>query len=201
MIPHPSHRRLGAILTFVAMFLFGAFEAHPEENKAIETPSACVDRIFGKLKDDTPAQDRLWTAVNFCQTLIVSQHESDQQQILADDFVFQRSENIILMWMVVVITIGGVFLAGLQLLASYSLAKAGHEAMGSDTSIGITRSKIAVQSSVVGVIVLAISFAFFLVFVLYVYTFQETKGTLDSQPQQQPHQISAGPLIPLKDAK
>jgi len=62
-------------------------------------------------------------------------------------------------------------LAGLQLLASYRLASAGKSAFEQAGEVTLGTHSMAVKSSVVGVIILAISFAFFLVFVIYVYTF------------------------------
>lgn len=166
----------------------------------VEPLSSCVDRIASKLDAAQGARQNLWDAANFCQTLVISQRLSDEQQIRADNFTFQRSENVVLMWMVVSITIAGVVLAGIQLWASYSLAKLAHsnmEGMGSD--VGLSKDKLAVQSSVIGVVVLTISFAFFLVFVLYVYTFQNPDQANAKQTQAAgaaPTQVSAGPLTP-----
>jgi hypothetical protein len=142
-------------------------------------------------------RETLWDAARYCQILIAAQRTDDEQQIRADNFVFQRNENVVLMWMVVGITLAGVALSAAQLWASYRLAKAGRGALAAGGSIDLSKDKLAVQSSVVGVVVLAISFAFFLVFVLYVYTFQDPKqkGARSlTSTDAQPHQISSGPL-------
>jgi sterol desaturase/sphingolipid hydroxylase (fatty acid hydroxylase superfamily) len=95
----------------------------------------------------------------------------EEQVIRNENFVFQRYENTVIMLMVVSITISGVILAGLQLLASYKLASAGKVAFEQAGEVTMDTHSMAVKSSVVGVVILAISLAFFLVFVLYVYTF------------------------------
>src|ERR1043166_2740049 len=86
------------------------------------------------------------------------------------------------MLMVVSITISGVILAGLQILASYKLASAGKVAFEQAGEVTMDTHSMAVKSSVVGVVLRAISFAFFLVFVLYVYTFTpiSNSGTASS---------------------
>jgi hypothetical protein len=95
----------------------------------------------------------------------------EEQVIRNENFVFQRYENTVIMLMVVSITISGVILAGLQLLASYKLASAGKVAFEQAGEVTMDTHSMAVKSSVVGVVILTISLAFFLVFVLYVYTF------------------------------
>ena len=50
--------------------------------------------------------------------------------IKRDNFVFQRNETVVLLYMVVLITFIGVLLAGLQLLASYKLATLGRVRIG-----------------------------------------------------------------------
>jgi len=76
--------------------------------------------------------------------------------------------------MVVLITISGVVLAGVQLLASYKLALAGHGGLaGAGSEIHYSASSVSFKSSVIGLTILALSFAFFLVFVIYVYELRD----------------------------
>jgi len=90
------------------------------------------------------------------------------------------------MLMVVSITISGVILAGLQLFASYKLASVGKGVFEATGEANITSHSMAVKSSVVGVVILAISFAFFLVFVLYVYTFTPASNSGAAAPSSPP---------------
>jgi len=134
--------------------------------------NSCMDHYAAGPFDDKPAQiNLLWSVYNLCDAMTSRKLLYEEQVIRNENFVFQRYENTIIMLMVVSITISGVVLAGLQLLASYKLASAGKGLFEDAGEVNITSHSMAVKSSVVGVIILAISFAFFLVFVLYVYTF------------------------------
>jgi hypothetical protein len=133
----------------------------------------CIDRYIGQRDDKLPKLDGLWEVFWLCYKTTERQLLYEEQVIRNENFVFQRFENTIIMFMVVSITISGVILAGLQLLASYKLASLGKGSLSEGGEVNLSSTAIAVKSSVVGVIILGISFAFFLVFVLYVYTFTQ----------------------------
>jgi hypothetical protein len=78
-----------------------------------------------------------------------------------------------MLWMVVGITISGVILAGLQLFAGYRLALVGVKGLEPSGDLTIEPKKIAINSTVTGVLILSISLAFFYVFVKYVYLIKE----------------------------
>lgn len=78
-----------------------------------------------------------------------------------------RAERIVL-WMVVIITLSGVLIAGLQVLASYKLAVASKGQFES-SELSIARDKLSIKSSIAGLFILIISFAFFYVFVFEIY--------------------------------
>jgi len=89
------------------------------------------------------------------------------------NFVQQVSDSRILLWMVVAITVSGVLLAGLQLLASYRPASVGGDfASGQDGEVKLDPKSISLKSSVTGLLILIISFAFFIVYVRWVYPIQ-----------------------------
>lgn len=200
---------LGRIFGIAAVVLALSFALPAIPGKAAspsghEPFAACVDRIAPKMNDGKDLRGAMWDAANLCQTLITAARADDEQQIRADNFVFQRSENSVLMWMVVSITLGGVILAAAQLWGSYNLAKMGRASLPEGGSVDLSKDKLAVQSSVVGVIVLAISFAFFMVFVLYVYTLKDASqaklaAAVDSS--ETAHQLSSGPLQPVPNTK
>lgn len=134
--------------------------------------NTCMDRYAANPIDDKAAQiNLLWSVYSLCDAMTSRKLLYEEQVIRNENFVFQRYENTIIMLMVVSITISGVILAGLQLFASYKLASAGKAVFEQAGEVTLDSHSMAVKSSVVGVIILAISFAFFLVFVLYVYTF------------------------------
>jgi hypothetical protein len=87
----------------------------------------------------------------------------------------QQTEGRIILWMVVAITLSGVALAGLQLVAAYRLASAGHGDFASAQEVTLEQNKISLKSSVTGLMILVISFAFFMVYVVWVYTVKELK--------------------------
>jgi hypothetical protein len=115
--------------------------------------------------------------VAFLTQITESCYSASRNQGLLNDFHIRRvkflhqhfADNVIL-WMVVGITLSGVLLAGMQLAASYKLASA----RGTDLAIGgeLSFSKggdVVLKSSITGLFILLISFAFFLVFVTQVY--------------------------------
>lgn len=90
------------------------------------------------------------------------------------NFVQQVSDSRILLWMVVAITVSGVLLAGLQLLAAYRLAsvEGADFASGQGGEVKFDPKSISLKSSVTGLLILIISFAFFIVYVRWVYPIQ-----------------------------
>lgn len=158
--------------------------------------NSCMDRYAVGSLDDKPAQiNLLWSVYYLCDAMTSRKLLYEEQVIRNENFVFQRYENTIIMLMVVSITISGVILAGLQLLASYKLASAGKGVFGDAGEVNLTSHSMAVKSSVVGVIILAISFAFFLVFILYVYTFNpaaDSGAAAAPSPQAAPQNRGSG---------
>lgn len=111
---------------------------------------------------------------------------SDQiyQQSILNDFELRRLvyqsqgiSDIVLLWMVVVLTLSGVVLAAIQLLASFQLSKsglAGDLALGDQTqTFSVERGKLVFQSSVTGLFILLFSFAFFYVYIIFVYSIHQ----------------------------
>lgn len=117
-------------------------------------------------------------------------------QIRRMKFVQQTYDERILLWMVVAITLAGVVLAGLQLIGSYRLLASGQNQMGTDGEVTLERGRISLKSSVTGLLILGLSFAFFVVFVYEVFTIKEVR--IDPQPAQQ---VSAGLLQPRDGAE
>jgi hypothetical protein len=130
---------------------------------------------------------------------------------LLDDFEVRRTKfreqgaiETVLLWLVVVITISGVALAALQLLASYKLATLGKGQIDQTQEISFeARGNVSVKSSVTGLLILIVSFAFFLVYVGYVYPVNESRalgfGATDpgqlANPQSRPPANPADALL------
>jgi hypothetical protein len=148
------------------------------DGKAIST---CIEKYKPLVYDQANPQNASITQFlgvhTFCYSTILSQLKIDQEKILRDNYLFQRNENVVLLYMVVLITLSGVALAGLQLLASYELAKVGRGELAGGGEINYSAQQgVSFKSSVVGLMILALSFAFFLVFILYVYSFQDSSS-------------------------
>jgi len=106
--------------------------------------------------------------------LICYDIKSDEQQlkvIEVNERIYENQllEDRILLILVTLITLSGVALSALQLYGSYQLALKGQGALADGGSVDLAPSHVAVRSSVVGVVILAISLAFFAIFIVYVY--------------------------------
>jgi hypothetical protein len=138
-------------------------------------------------------------------------------------YIHQRYENNVILFMVVLITLSGVGLAGVQLMTSYKLAEGGHAmataakqtavtaaaaapavtppaatpAQSGDISeVWLEQGKLTIRSSVTGLVVLALSLAFFFIYVAMVYTI---KIPADPAPADTPSASSA-PTAPATPA-
>ena len=119
-------------------------------------------------------------------------------EILAFSFELRRIgvfaqfyQGQVVLWMVVAITVSGVILAGIQLLIGFSFARKSalregvksNESRAADklnasdpdgvSKIEYGKGGLIVQSSVTGLLILIVSFAFFYVFVTKIYSISE----------------------------
>jgi uncharacterized protein YneF (UPF0154 family) len=179
--PEPmSHSRkwliVGAILLFgiISMALLITTFSFKAETAAPETISACIKRYAELGKIDYGNITSVYGLNNFCYNSAGSQLLVDEEIIRRDNFVFQRHENVALLVMVVAITLSGVVLAGLQLLASFKLATMGKAELAGGGELSYSKDSVSFKSSVVGLVILAISFGFFLVFVIDVYELKDS---------------------------
>ena len=120
---------------------------------AVAGHSSCMDRYSAGSApaDDKAAQlNLLWSIYYLCDVMTSRKLLYKEQVIRNENFVFQRYENTVIMLMVVSITISGVILAGLQLLASYKLASTGKVAFEQAGEVTMDTHSMAVKSSVVG---------------------------------------------------
>jgi hypothetical protein len=91
------------------------------------------------------------------------QHEQDLMSASKATLEWQLFASNVLLWVVILVAAAGVVYSGLQLAIA---AKTGKQR---DTSLEISAQRVRVTSSVVGIIVLALSIAFLLIFVDEVY--------------------------------
>jgi hypothetical protein len=91
------------------------------------------------------------------------QHEQDLMNASKATLEWQLFASNVLLWVVILVVAAGVVYSGLQLAIA---AKTGKQR---DTSLEISAQRVRVTSSVVGIVVLALSLAFLLIFVNQVY--------------------------------
>jgi hypothetical protein len=111
----------------------------------------------------------------FCGRQIVGLDQLNEFNMRLAGFSRQRLDDPIILWMVVAITISGVGLAALQLIASYRLASGGRGELGTANEFSVERDKLTFKSSVTGLVILVVSLAFFIVYVKWVYPITEVK--------------------------
>src|ERR1043166_2228228 len=164
---------LSSVAGMVAGLLLGYFASDLPMAKQPDLPSMsqCISETLNLLSQNTPARaEILRDARDHC-------YSSIQAQGLINDFGYRKimflqqyRANGVLMWMVVIVTLSGVLLAGLQLWASYKLAAANKTSLHHDQGeLSLQRDRLVLKSSITGLFILLISFCFFLVFVFYVY--------------------------------
>lgn len=106
-----------------------------------------------------------------CYNRLVRQGQLNEFQIRRVNFQTQHVADTVTLWMVVTLTVCGVALAAWQIFASSRLVTTQPEKLTSELSI--ERGKIFVRSSVTGLLILLVSFAFFYVYVVWIYQLRE----------------------------
>jgi hypothetical protein len=160
-------------VVLIGVFIYLVLSSTHIEKNGLGVNGTSIADCVQKFGSSTGAKEvaELNGVNNFCYDYVAYQLSADEGVIRRDNYVFQRNENVVLMYMVVLITFMGVVLAGVQLLASYKLASLGKGELGGNSELKYSAGGASFKSSVVGLVILALSFAFFLVFVFYVYAF------------------------------
>jgi hypothetical protein len=166
---------LVAILFVPAFLLVPSYRGGPESTDSWEIASIerCGTDTIRLIKPDKVDHGTLFRTLDYCYARQYYQATLSEMAIRRSGFLRQNHENEVMLWMVVTITVSGVFLAGMQLLASYNLAQAGRGEFAGAGEVTLERGRLAVKSSVTGLLILSVSFAFFMVYVLFVYTIKE----------------------------
>jgi hypothetical protein len=147
-----------------------------------------------------PTPDMLRHAREHCYSLIHAHGLLKDFALRELNFIQQYRANGVLMWMVVAVTLSGVLLAGLQLMASYELARTNRRSPVGNSEFLLKRDRVVLKSSITGLFILVMSFGFFLVFILYVYRFEHVPHQSVPIPTQAP-MLPMGGLGPPQTAK
>jgi hypothetical protein len=135
----------------------------------------CRGELHSSLAIDKVTPDTWDRISDICYNQVRGEAVLTDFSIRRSTLIEQQVEGRIILWMVVGITLSGVALAGLQLVAAYQLARTGHGDLSSPQEVTLEQNKISLKSSVTGLMILVISFAFFMVYIVWVYTVKELK--------------------------
>ena len=138
--------------------------------------SECIDRYLGTRQGGRADVETLGQMRAVCFEIVADEQRVRRLNATARIYEGQLRQNNVLLWMVVLLTFSGVALAGVQLWASYRLATAGKGELASGGEVSLTPGSAAVKSSVIGVVILALSLAFFIIYVREVYRITPLTG-------------------------
>jgi hypothetical protein len=175
---------LTALLVFVlvicSVFIIGRWEAPPAVSAPSPTESlyTCIGstiKALGKVNFDFNGYNQIW---ELCGQQLQALDSLRDYDVRKEKFEKQESEETIILFMVVIITLSGICLAAFQLWAAYKMTTAGiGEEFSKESSIAMEYNKISVKSSTTGLLILVVSLAFFFIYVRWVYAIQEFKAT------------------------
>jgi hypothetical protein len=188
---------IAAILAGLVVVRWSYLGHRPLDLNESNRIAICTADVLQGLRPPAPTVDlALIAQVRYlCYRQVFDEDSLTDWGLRKNAYLNQELQTVVIMWMVVAITLSGVFLAGLQLLAAYRLASAGKTAFEQGGQLNVEHNKISLSSSVTGLMILVVSFAFFLVYVTKVYLIQESKSTtptslesstLATMPPQQP---------------
>lgn len=135
--------------------------------------AACIDRTIETIK---PAKttaglyERLW---RLCGNEIFDGLLLEDFLIRREKFLRQYLDERVTLWLVVSITISGILLAAVQLFMSFKLASRGIGEFAKDSEFALQNTKLSIKSSITGAVILALSLAFFMVYVVWIYDIHE----------------------------
>jgi hypothetical protein len=132
---------------------------------------------------------------NLCNDQIFRTFQYNDFAVRREKFVRQELDERVNLWLVVIITISGVVLAAIQLVMSYKIAVSGKEHWDTDAAFAVKQGEISFKSSVTGLAILALSLAFFVVYVGWIYPNKEVGASLGAPvPFTNDQQLPSGGL-------
>jgi hypothetical protein len=112
---------------------------------------------------------------DLCYSQASNEEVLTEFEIRKEAYHQQQDQGPWLLGLVLVITLSGVLLAAVQLFWGYKLSAAGKAVAGDPaaSTLSLTPTGVSVSSTVTGVLILALSFAFFYIFIQQVYVVHE----------------------------
>lgn len=191
----------------VFVFVNRSIQGTPSSDVAIDlsnhhaTMHSCIGDVAKSVASDkmNPGiYERIW---RLCGNQIFNGLYLDDYLIRRQKLIQQGLDERVNLWLVVTITISGVLLAALQLLLSYRLAMDNGHDFTKDSELAVEAGKISLKSSITGVLILALSLAFFMIYVVYIYSIRElplerpTNLQTPAEPQEAEPPPQAGPPV------
>jgi hypothetical protein len=129
----------------------------------------CIDHTI-KMTEGTKLELTKYTDVwRLCENQMFD-------QLLLNDFTIRRQkfeantlDERVNLWLVVAITLSGVFLSAMQLAMSYRLAQIAKTDLAGNNELVVEQGKLSLKSSVTGLLIMALSLIFFVIYVKWIY--------------------------------
>jgi hypothetical protein len=169
---------LSVLLVFAYLFVYRNAEPEPKADSPRETVHDCIVDTQSLSKVQINNLNDYIGLYNLCNDQIFRNYEYNDFAVRREKFVRQELDERVNLCLVVVITLSGVLLSGAQLLMSYKIALSGKEYWNSDATFAIKQGEISFKSSVTGLAILAMSLAFFVVYVGWIYPNKEVGAPL-----------------------
>jgi hypothetical protein len=138
-----------------------------------ERITICINKTLEAVKPEKinfGVFERVW---RLCGNEVFNALYLEDFAIRREKFLRQYLDERVTLWMVVTITISGVLLAAIQLFMSFKLAMTGKAEFGKDNELALESGRLSLKSSITGAVILALSFAFFMVYVIWIYSIRE----------------------------
>ena len=174
---------LGATI-ILAVASFPSFRADFPSLAVPEVHSidACVSQSLARSANMDPWDEKIRQLKYSCYEEGLYQATLNEFQIRRIMLLTQVYEERIALWIVVWMTTFGVVFAALQLAIASHLNLAGRLSQAEPTELALERGRIVFRSSALGISVLGMSLAFFVVFAMMMYPRQEMSSR--AQPGQ-----------------
>jgi hypothetical protein len=141
----------------------------PREQDASTDVYACLDKLTAQIKPtsmDIKAADEF---ANHCVELVYNSYAIADYNVRRRAFEEQYEEQKYILWLVITLTLSGVALTGLQLASAYNLSTTKGIDLQGGGDLTLERGKLAIKSAVSGLLMLSLSFGFFLTYMAWVY--------------------------------
>ena len=169
---------LSVLLVCVYLFVYKNAGPEPKSDNPRATVHDCIVETQSLSKVQINNLNDYIGLYNLCNDQIFRNYEYNDFAVRREKFVRQELDERVNLWLVVVITLSGVLLSAVQLLMSYKIALSGKEYWNSDATFAIKQGEMSFKSSVTGLAILAMSLAFFVVYVGWIYPNKEVGEAL-----------------------